>query len=144
MRSLTPRWKQRHQNFTKAVCLLEEAVEERAKRPLSDLEKAGLVQRYEIAWELGWKLLADCLQSIGRELDVVGPKPVIREAFAARLIEDGQARIDATNARNALSHIYNQAKADEAIDEIAAEYLALMRSLADKLSDGSWIEDSTD
>ena len=138
-----PRWKQRHENFVKAIELLAEAVGERSNRALSDLEKAGLVRRYGIAWELGWKLLSDCLVAIGRELDVVGPRPVIREAFSAGLIDDGQAWIDATNVRNLLSHVYDQAKADRAIEEIASRYLASMKTLADKLTDGSWLDGST-
>ncbi len=139
-----PRWKQRHENFTQAVTLLSEAVDERARRSLSQLEQAGLIQRYEIVWELGWKLLADCLRAIGSEIDIVGPKPVIREAFAAGLINDGQGWIDATATRNLLSHTYNAARAADAIEAIAGRYLALMQGLAEKLADDTWLENSAE
>lgn len=56
-----PRSQLRLDNFSRAVAGLKEAVDLRETRPLSELEKAGMVQRFEIAWELGWKLLADRL-----------------------------------------------------------------------------------
>lgn len=127
------RWRQRHDNLRKAVILLAEAVEERRKRPLSELEKAGFVQRFEIAWELAWKLQADYLRAAGRELEIVGPKPVIRAAYEAGVIEDGQAWIDATDLRNLLSHIYDSKQAEQALDAIADRYLSLMTALVAKL-----------
>ena len=136
------RWRQRHENFAKAVVLLDDAVRQRRHRHLSDLEQAGLVQRYEIVWELGWKLLADCLKALGHELDVVAPRPVIRAAFAAGLIANGQAWIDATDTRNMLSHLYDEKKAARAIEAIATQYLAVMQALNEKLADDVWLGNS--
>lgn len=44
------RWRQRFQNFDRAVLSLRESVE-RGVTTLSDLEKQGTVQRFEIAVE---------------------------------------------------------------------------------------------
>jgi hypothetical protein len=44
------RWKQRFQNFEKAFTQLTEAVERFSE--LTDLEKKGMVQRFEFTFEL--------------------------------------------------------------------------------------------
>jgi len=55
------RWKQRFQNFDRAVGLLHEPFE-REVATLSNLEKEGTVQRFEITVELAWKTLKDYLE----------------------------------------------------------------------------------
>ena len=46
------RWKQRFQNYTKALQTLTEAIELARQRPLSRLEKQGLIQSFEFTHEL--------------------------------------------------------------------------------------------
>ena len=53
------RWKQRFQNFEKAILYLQDAVN---KKELSDLEKAGVIQIYEFTFELAWKTVKDYLE----------------------------------------------------------------------------------
>lgn len=52
-----PRWQLNLENFAAAVALLDEAVRMYRDAGLSELEKAGLIQRFENAWELGWRTL---------------------------------------------------------------------------------------
>lgn len=56
------RWKQRFQNFEKAFFKLKEAIE---KEELSELERNGLIQRFEFTLELAWKTLKDFLDHEG-------------------------------------------------------------------------------
>lgn len=130
-----PRWHSRLDTFGRAVDNLTVGVEQFRQRPFTVIEKAGLVQLYEIAWELGWKLQADYLRAMGHQLQLVGPRPVIRAAFEAGLIEDGQGWIDATKLCNELSHIYDAVRADAALEAIADSYLPLMTALLAKLGD---------
>ena len=62
------RWKQRLQNFGQALGSLTAAVELSKSRPLSELEKQGLIQSFEFTHELAWNLLKDYFeyQEIGR------------------------------------------------------------------------------
>ena len=48
------RWKQRFQNFEKAFLKLKEAIE--VKEP-NELERDGIVQRFEFTLDLSWKVL---------------------------------------------------------------------------------------
>ncbi|MGE0824525.1 MAG: nucleotidyltransferase substrate binding protein [Candidatus Binatia bacterium] len=48
------RWKQRFDNFDRAFVLLRE-VYDRGVDSLSQLEKEGAIQRFEVAFELAWK-----------------------------------------------------------------------------------------
>lgn len=50
------RWRQRFENFERAFRLLQEAFEKDPSQ-MSDLEKEGVVQRFEYTFELAWKTL---------------------------------------------------------------------------------------
>ena len=78
------RWKQRFQNYDKAVSLVEEALA-RGPEVLSQLEKEGLMQRFEFTVELAWKTMKDYLEESGSRLETVTPKSVVAAAWQAPL-----------------------------------------------------------
>jgi nucleotidyltransferase substrate binding protein (TIGR01987 family) len=122
------RWKQRFQNFDRAVILLREPFE-RDVATLSNLEKEGTVQRFEFTLELAWKTLKDYLEYEGQVLDPVTPRNVIKEAFTAGILNDGQVWIDMLNHRNLLSHTYDEATFGTAVLAIRDRYLAAIEEL---------------
>jgi len=125
---LDTRWKQRFYNFDKACKLLHEAL---AKGPgaLSPLEKEGVAQRFEYSFELAWKTFKDYLEEGGISIVPVTARQVIKEAFAARLVDDGQVWIDMLDHRNLLSHTYDAAVFETAVEAIAKCYLPAMESV---------------
>jgi hypothetical protein len=56
------RWKQRFSQFEKAFALLQSAM---AIEHPSIVERAGLIQFFEMTFEIGWKLLKDFLEAEG-------------------------------------------------------------------------------
>jgi nucleotidyltransferase substrate binding protein (TIGR01987 family) len=115
------RWKQRFENYEKALRLLREALAD--VESLSKLEKEGAVQRFEFTVELAWKTLKDYLEYSGVVLEQITPKNVIRQAFAAKIITDGQLWIDILDCRNQMSHTYDEAAFDRAVHEMAGRFL---------------------
>lgn len=128
------RWKQRFQNFERALALLEEPLARQAVADFSLLEQQGLVQRFEFCFELAWKVMKDYLLFSGVLLDQLTPRHVIKQAFSAGLIADGQAWIDMLDARNLLSHTYNQERFETALEQIQARYLSILVQLREKLA----------
>lgn len=122
------RWQQRFQNFNRAVVLLREPFE-RGIDTLSELEKEGTIQRFEFVLELAWKTLKDYLESEGRVINPVTPRKVIKEAFAAHILRDGQVWIDMLDHRNLLSHTYDEVTFDKAVLAIHDRYLAAIEEL---------------
>jgi nucleotidyltransferase substrate binding protein (TIGR01987 family) len=125
--SADTRWKQRFQNFDRAFVLLREALAD--KRQLSMLEKEGVIQRFEYSYELAWKTLKDYLEAGGVVISPVTPRQVIKEAFAAKLIDDGQVWIKMLDNRNLLSHTYDFSVFEETVKAIAGHYLPAMDKL---------------
>ena len=87
------RWRQRLQNYSRALALLQSALKQ-GPDVLNDLEKEGAVRRFEYTVELAWKSLKDYLEFSGIELLSVTPKSVVKAAFSARLLTDGQLLIN--------------------------------------------------
>ena len=116
------RWKQRFANFDRAFVLLREALE-RGPAVLSTLEKEGVIQRFEYTFELAWKLLKDYLDAEGAVIAPITPRQVIKDAFAAKLITDGQAWIEMLDHRNLLAHTYDASVFEAAVDAIAKQHL---------------------
>lgn len=128
-----PRWVYRFDNYRRALALLREAIDTMQARHLSDLEKQGLIQRFEFTCELAWKLLKDYLEHTAMRLETVTPAAVVREAFAARLIENGDLWMQSLNARNRTPHIYDLKTFEKILADIARDYLPLFEALQRKL-----------
>lgn len=122
------RWHQRFSNFDRAVALLREPME-RDVATLSALEREGTVQRFEFALELAWKTLKDYLEYEGETISPVTPRNVIKQAFAARIVADGQVWIDMLDHRNLLSHSYDGAVFEKAVVAIRNRYLPAIEEL---------------
>ncbi|RYZ99721.1 MAG: nucleotidyltransferase [Sphingobacteriaceae bacterium] len=108
------RWKQRFQNFEKAFFRLKEALQ---IEDLNELERNGVIQRFEFTLELCWKTLKDFLEAEGFQFKPT-PKETIRQAFNSELITDADVLIDALDIRNDLSHDYSGEKFESSEDQI--------------------------
>ena len=124
-----PRWQYRFDNFGRAFVLLREGIEAIDQRELSQLEREGLIQRFEYSWELAWKTLKDFLDFQGVHLETVTPRSVIRAAFAANIITRGPEWMAALDARNKMSHTYNFKVFEQVIIDIRTRFLSLLDEL---------------
>lgn len=98
-----PSWKQRFWSFERAYRLLTQALD---RDELSDLERSGLIQRFEFTFELAWKTLSDRMKHDG--LDFINtPREVIRHASASGLIADSQTWLNMLEDRNRMSRKYD-------------------------------------
>lgn len=123
-----PRWRYRYRNFTDALALLREAAG-REPGSLNDLEREGMIQRFKYTFELAWKTLKDRLEHEGIELETVTPRNVIREAFTAGMIGDGQGWMDMLTDRNAMTHEYDRAAFERVAANIHGRHLHLFETL---------------
>lgn len=124
------RWKQRFENFNKSYKLMEKY----SKQPItSELEKAGIIQFFEMTFELAWKVLKDYLESEGYV--VKSPRETIKQAFQIGLIDNGHVWIDALANRNLTTHTYDEALADKMAKEIVELYFPELNKMYDRLSE---------
>ncbi|MCD4831559.1 MAG: nucleotidyltransferase substrate binding protein [Anaerohalosphaeraceae bacterium] len=118
------RWKQRFENFQRAYKLLEQALN--IKVP-SQVERAGMIQFFEMTFELSWKMMKDYLESEG--FVVNSPKEAIKQAFRADVIKDGQGWIDILAGRNLTVHTYGEKTAVSVESSIRETYYPLLKDL---------------
>lgn len=119
------RWKQRFSNFSRALLLLREAMEQDLAS-LKQLEKEGIIQRFEYTFELAWKVLKDKMEFDGIVLDQISPKAVVRQAFASKYINDPDTWLRMIGDRNLMSHTYDFVKFEAVIQSIADAYLPML------------------
>lgn len=129
MRNKELRWKQRFQNFENAMHFLEDGI---AIVNPTIIEKAGLIQFFEICFELSWNVIKDYLEDQGF-IDLKYPRESIKKAFEVELITDGHAWLEALNNRNVTSHTYDEAMADKVVAEIKNKYYPLIKDLFNRL-----------
>lgn len=124
------RWKQRFNNFKKALGQLEEGV---AMNSQDRLAQEGLIQRFEYTFELAWKCLQDLLQERGL-VEVRGPKPVLQQAFQDGLLQDGVLWMEMLRARNEASHLYDEDVFVDIFEKTKTKFLKPLQELEKKLS----------
>jgi nucleotidyltransferase substrate binding protein (TIGR01987 family) len=123
------RWKQRFNQFNKAFSLLASAI--KVEKP-SELERAGLIQFFEMSFELGWKLLKDYLENEG--FDIKSPREAVKQAFQSEIIQDGNAWIMALEDRNLITHTYQEQTALAVEQKIRQTYYPLLLQLQQHLN----------
>jgi nucleotidyltransferase substrate binding protein (TIGR01987 family) len=126
------RWQQRLANYQRALAQLLKAVKLRQTRELSELEQQGLIQAFEFTHELAWKVMKDYLRSLGDDA-VIASRDSTRAAFAAELVQNGEAWMDMILGRNLSSHTYNLDIATALVDKIVRVYADLFVSFEAKM-----------
>jgi len=122
------RWHQRFNSFQQALGRLKETVNQRKPETLSELEKEGLIQRFEYTFELSWKMLQDLLKDRGYT-DIKGPNPTLQQAFKDGYITDHDGWRNMKRGRETTSHTYNEGSATKIAGHIYAEYVKLLVEL---------------
>lgn len=122
------RWKQRFENFDKSYRLLEKYS---GKSELSELEEAGIIQFFEMTFELAWKVLKDYLEYDG--FIVKSPRETIKQSFQNDLINDGHIWLEALLNRNLTTHTYDENVAKKMVNEIVNSYFPELKAMHDKL-----------
>ena len=118
------RWKQRFVHFSKAYNLLEQTI---AIEGPSEAERAGLIQFFEMAFELAWKVLKDYLEEEG--FVPVSPRETIKQAFQSGLIMDGHLWMEALKDRNLTVHTYEEKIAIAVEERIRNAYFPILEKL---------------
>jgi len=118
------RWKQRFANFDKAFLALERTM---AIENPSEAERGGLIQFFEVAFELSWKTLKDYLEANG--FQVKSPRDVLKQAFQSEIIQDDHAWMDALDDRNLTAHTYNEETAAKIEQLIRDKYFPAITAL---------------
>ncbi|MGE5479637.1 MAG: nucleotidyltransferase substrate binding protein [Chloroflexota bacterium] len=126
------RWKQRFENFSKALQHLKFAVEE-ISNP-SDLEKEGTIQRFEFTHELAWKVMKDYLEYEGA-VGITGSRSATREAFNRGLITGGETWMDMIESRNKPVHTYIDEVLETEYAAIVAKYYPLLAAFHEKMQE---------
>lgn len=98
------RFSQRFENYKNSLSVLEKSMS--IKKP-SEIEKAGIVQIFEVTFELAWKLFKDYLKING--IVVNSPRDAIKNAAQEGLIEDGRLYLKMLDDRNSSTHLYDEA-----------------------------------
>ena len=126
------RWIQRFQNYKKAMSKLAEVAKSKTVNELSELEREGLIQRFECTYELAWKTLQDLLEAKGYK-NITGPNPVIEQAFQDGYLQDSSAWKQMKKSRDLTSHTYNSETAQDIAEKILAIYYFALKDLEDVL-----------
>ncbi|WP_149241149.1 nucleotidyltransferase substrate binding protein [Dyadobacter sp. 32] len=123
------RWKQRFQNLEKSLGFLEQAI---AIEDPDIIQKAGLIQFFEISFELTWNVMKEYLEEQGFQ-DIRSPRDTIKKAFETELITNGHIWLQTLQNRNLTSHTYDEETADRVVKEISTIYHPLLREVYNKL-----------
>ena len=124
------RWKQRFNNYKKALAQLKKFID---KGELSELEMQGLIKAFEFTYELAWNVMKDFLEYQG-STGLIGSRDTIREAFKVEIIIDGEGWMDMLKKRNLTTYTYNEDTAEEVVNAVFQVYYALFLTFESKMS----------
>ena len=109
------------------------------EEPYDNVVLTGLVGLYEITFEQSWKMMKEILQNHGYEEGATGsPKIILKTAYKAGMIKDEKLWLRALQARNNVTHSYNQKIALGIVSEAKNEFYKMFVELKEEVENG-WL-----
>lgn len=117
----------RFETYAKALETLEQA-------PRQDLDNdfimSGVIDKFRMQFELGWKLLKKTLAYEGNAAASTGsPRDVLKAAFATYDFMDEGAWVSMLRDRNTSTHVYDGIAARELTERVVETYLPELQAL---------------
>ena len=90
----------------------------------------GIIDKFFIQFELGWKVLKELLQYEGKSIGSTGsPRSIIKAAYSVWDFIDEELWLEMLKARNDISHMYNEAAARDLVENILNKYIGEFQKL---------------
>ena len=99
----------------------------------------GLVGLYEICFEQAWKMMKELLEDSGYAESATGsPRQILKTAYKANMIRNETMWLQALQARNNVSHSYNELIALSIVRQTKASYYDMFCRLKDEV-ETNWL-----
>lgn len=99
----------------------------------NELNRDGVIQRFEFTFELFWKTTRLILIHEGFECR--SPRSCIKEAFKHEYIVDDEIFLDMLDDRNRSSHIYDEQTRLEIFERIEQQYFSALAAAEQRFTD---------
>lgn len=118
---------QRYEEFSRHLRVLVQA-------PLQDLENefivSGIIDKFAIQFELGWKVMKELLRYEGKSVAACGsPREIIKAAYRCFDFMEEAVWLEMLRARNDLAHMYDSARARALVSEILTRFIPAFEAL---------------
>jgi nucleotidyltransferase substrate binding protein (TIGR01987 family) len=107
-------------NLKKATSRLKESLE----KTVDDLDRDGVIKRFEFTFELFWKTVKALLEYEG--FACAGPRSCLKEGARRGFLTDAETILDMLEDRNKTAHIYDEATAQSIFNNIKERYIGLI------------------
>lgn len=96
----------------------------------------GIIDKFHIQFELGWKVLKELLKYEGRQEGNTGsPREVLKAAYSIYGFLDEEIWLSMLKDRNSMTHIYDGAEAQRLVHTILDQYIPEFIRLRDNLQE---------
>ena len=113
--------------FREATARLREGV----RQAKDELDKDGVIQRFEFTFELFWKALKIYFENEG--IPCKTPRECLKAAFRYEIVQDEQLYVYMLEDRNKTSHIYGKEESERIFQKIKSDYVSAFEKVADVL-----------
>ena len=116
-------------NFVSHIDVLAKAKDE-------DLENefiiSGIIDKFSIQFELGWKVLKELLKYEGRSVANTGsPREILKASYAVYDFIEEDVWLSMLKSRNDLTHMYDGNAARQLVDKILDSYIPAFLKMKD-------------
>lgn len=85
---------------------------------------SGIINKFYLEFELGWKVLKELLKYSGRDISTTGsPREIIKASYSCFDFIDEEMWLEMLNKRNDTTHIYNEEAAQKLLGDILNKYI---------------------
>lgn len=123
----------KYENFVKHMKVLERAPKEDMT---NEFIISGIIDKFFIQFELGWKLLKETLKYEGRAVALSGsPREIIKAAYSCYDFVDEKIWLSMLKDRNDMAHIYDEKRAKQMVKVIVETYIPEFQRMIQELEE---------
>lgn len=119
--------------FDKSLEVLLRA--EREKAASDEFYRSGVINKFNLTFELAWKAVREVLEIHGVSNFKTGsPREILKTAYQFNFLSDEKVWLDMLKSRNTIAHVYDETAALELTNAIFDNYMAALVNLREKIA----------
>ncbi len=123
----------KYKNYVSNLKILEKAKQEDLT---NEFILSGIIDKFFIQFELGWKVMKELLLYEGRSIGSTGsPRSIIKAAYAVWDFIDEEKWLEMLKARNDMSHMYDELAAKKLVQDILDRYIPEFQKIKNELEE---------